>query len=131
MKKIIVLFLTFFIAMFPLDIFAVDIMGKGVSLSAGRSQDDNIVGCWADDFTDGLLWRIHKDLSVGYVLEIGDIKDTSRWMRSSTLREEYMNGFRVFFDKERPEEFYIVERNGDLSVFDTYGHIATYKKIKF
>lgn len=95
-----------------------------------NSQQGTIVGIWEDDYTQGLLWRIRKDPKLGYVLDIGDISDTSKWVRSTTLKEEYLNGYRVFFDKGNVEQYYIVEENGNLSVFDSYGWIATYRKIK-
>lgn len=95
-----------------------------------NSQQGTIVGIWEDDYTQGLLWRIRKDPKLGYVLDIGDISDTSKWIRSTTLQEEYLNGYRVFFDKGNIEQYYIVEENGNLSVFDNYGWIATYRKIK-
>ena len=95
-----------------------------------NSRQGTIVGIWEDDYTQGMLWRIRKDPSLGYVLDIGDISDTSKWIRSTTLQEEYLNGYRVFFDKSNIEQYYIVEENGNLSVFDNYGWIATYRKIK-
>ena len=95
-----------------------------------NSQQGTIVGIWEDDYTQGMLWRIRKDPNLGYVLDIGDIRDTSKWIRSTTLKEEYLNGYRVFFDKGNIEQYYIVEKNGNLSVFDNYGWIATYRKIK-
>lgn len=95
-----------------------------------NSQQGTIVGIWEDDYTQGMLWRIRKDPNLGYVLDIGDIRDTSKWIRSTTLKEEYLNGYSVFFDKGNIEQYYIVEKNGNLSVFDNYGWIATYRKIK-
>lgn len=94
------------------------------------TRQGTIVGIWADDYTKGLLWRIRKDPDLGYVLDIGDISDTSKWIRSTTLKEEYLNGFRVFFDKVNTAQYYIIEKNGNLSAFDNYGWIATYKKIE-
>ena len=59
-------------------------------------------------------------------MELSHADEPGKWVDYTSLREQYLNGFRVFFDKEHTEEYYIVEKNGDLSVFDNFGFIGTY-----
>jgi len=89
-----------------------------------------VVGVWADDFTTGLLWRILKDDKEKYILEMGEV-GSSMWKHPHKLVKTKKNGQIVYKDVEEDcEEYYRIDSNGNLLVYDNYGYIATYKKVK-
>ena len=94
---------------------------KILVVQSSSSSKGNIIGIWRDDYDTKILHRIRKDKNKD---------EPGKWVDYTSLREQYLNGFRVFFDKNHTEEYYIVEKNGDLSVFDNFGFIGTYIRIK-
>jgi len=95
--------------------------------SKAKTETFEILGTWADDFTAGLLWRIIKKENGSYILEMG-----TPWRSHRRLRKTKRNGKEIYIDTEslNEEEYYRIEPNGNLAVFDNHGYIATYKKIK-
>jgi len=82
-----------------------------------------VLGIWADDMTAGVVWRIIKKENGVHMLEIG-----RPWQYPKELKKITKNGKVVYLDTDNNEEYYRIDSNGDLSVFDNYGYITTYKK---
>ena len=93
-----------------------------------EQENFEILGTWADDFNKGVLWRILKSKNERYVLEIGHTQ-SREWRRSSGLVKTQKNRSMVYEDRESGrDEYYKIESNGNLSVYDDLGYVATYKK---
>jgi hypothetical protein len=90
------------------------------------------VGIWTSNMMrDGLVIRIRKDKSEGYVFEYitPDNLEPSRF--PSPLKRVIRNGKVVFIEKDSPSsQYYVIEENGDLSDYDKDGLYETYKKLK-
>jgi ribosomal protein S27E len=95
------------------------------------TQTKDVIGVWADDFTKGIIWRIRIDNNANYILELGE-NQSNRWINPHKLVKISKNGQVCYddLDDEDRDEHYRIEDNGDLSVYDNYGYIATYKKVK-
>ena len=63
-------------------------------------QRENVIGIWRDDYDTKILHRIRKDKNKGYIMELSHADEPGKWVDYTSLREQYLNGFRVFFDKE-------------------------------
>jgi hypothetical protein len=92
-----------------------------------QAEPVEVLGIWADDFTIGLFWRIIKIENGKHVLESGN---KHNWTPYYVLTKTTKNGKVIFLDNENGEEYYRIEPNGDLAVFDIYGYITTFKKSK-
>jgi hypothetical protein len=80
---------------------------------------------------DGLMIRIRKDQSEGYVFEYitPDGLEPSKF--TSPLKKVIRNGKVLFIEKDSPSgQYYVIEENGDLSDYDKDGFYETYKKLK-
>lgn len=84
---------------------------------------------WNKDNT--ILIRICKDAKLGYVMEYIDILDLQKPVDpdlSKLLIKKTVNGKTMYIDEDNPEQYFVVEKNGNLSAYDNYGYIETYKK---
>jgi hypothetical protein len=88
------------------------------------------IGLWRmpEYYDQTLLLRICKDAKLGYVMDITVISDLQRRTDPTLLIKKTINSKTVYIDKENPEQYYVLEKNGDLSAYDNYGFIETYKK---
>jgi hypothetical protein len=75
-----------------------------------------------------VLIRICKDAKLGYVMDYTLTFNLQSRTDPKLLIKKTVNGKTVYIDKENPEQYFVVEKNGDLSAYDNYGHIETYKK---
>ena len=99
-----------------------------------KSELENItdyIGLWLDNGTQGdVIIRIRNDKLEGYVFEYISASDPKPSDLATPLIKTQKNEKTIFKDTEHQEQFFIVENNGDLSVYDNYGFVSTYKKLK-
>jgi hypothetical protein len=75
-----------------------------------------------------VLVRICKDAKLGYVMDYTLTYDLQNGTDPKPLIKKIVNGKTRYIDKDNPEQYFVVEKNGDLSAYDNYGFIETYKK---
>lgn len=113
----------------------VRIIGQSITdenkIKSGLENITDYVGLWLDNGTQGdVIIRIRKDKLEGYVFEYISPSDPRPSDLATPLIKTTKNGKTIFKDTEHPEQFFLLENNGDLSVYDNYGFVATYKKLK-
>jgi uncharacterized membrane protein YvbJ len=113
----------------------VRIIGQSITdeqkVKSGLEHITDYVGLWLDNGTEGdVIIRIRKDKLEGYVFEYISPSDPKPSNLATPLIKTKKNGKTIFKDTEHPEQFFLLENNGDLSVYDNYGFVATYKKLK-
>lgn len=90
-------------------------------------NQNRIFGPWADDFVPGIIYRIKHKSDNNYVLETS-ATNSNKWQAANELKKITRNGESIYkVTEEGYSEYYRIEPNGDLSVFDNLGYIATYK----
>jgi hypothetical protein len=88
-------------------------------------------GLWVDDNSkEDLIIRIRKDRTLGYVFEYITVDDQSPSELPIELSKVKFNGKVAFKDKDHPGQYFIVESNGDLSVYDNAGFVVRYRRLK-
>lgn len=113
----------------------VRLLGQSVSDEQKiKSQLSNItdyIGLWIDNQMQGeIIIRIRKDKKEGLVIENISPTDPKPSEFATPIIKVTKNGKTIFKDTEHPEQYFLLEKNGDLSVYDNYGFFTTYKKIK-
>lgn len=113
----------------------VRIIGQSITdeqkIKLGLKSITDYVGLWLDNGTQGdIIIRIRKDKLEGYVFEYISPSNPKPSDLATPLIKTKKNGKTIFKDTEHPEQFFLLESNGDLSVYDNYGFVATYKKLK-
>lgn len=85
-----------------------------------------IIGVWADDFKDGIYHRIIESPKGVFTMEIGDKR---RWIEEWSLTRIIKNGVTIYKNSDSYyDDYYIINQDNNLEVFDNYGYIATYKR---
>ncbi len=98
--------------------------------NSNKYEDKKSLGIWADDFNKGILWQIQKNDNGLYILQMSKV-NSSKWIYNHKLKRIKKNGQIVYDDiEEGYDEYYQIDNSGNLSVFDNWGYIATYKKAK-
>ena len=92
-----------------------------------KSHDSKkIIGVWADDFFDGIYHRIIESPKGVFTMEIGDKRS---WMEQCSLKRIIKNGVTIYKKSDCAYgDYYIINQDNNLEVFDDYGYIATYKR---
>ena len=92
-----------------------------------KSHDSKkIIGVWADDFHDGIYHRIIESPKGVFTMEIGDKR---RWIEQCSLKQIIKNGVTIYKKSDDGyDDYYIINQDNNLEVFDNYGYIATYKR---
>ena len=92
-----------------------------------KSHDSKkIIGVWADDFNDGVYHRIIESPKGVFTMEIGDKR---RWIEQCSLKRIIKNGVTIYKNSDYGyDDYYIINQDNNLEVFDNYGYIATYKR---
>lgn len=92
-----------------------------------KSHDSKkIIGVWADDFHDGIYHRIIESPKGVFTMEIGDKR---RWIEQCSLKRIIKNGVTIYKNSDDGyDDYYIINQDNNLEVFDNYGYIATYKR---
>ena len=92
-----------------------------------KSHDSKkIIGVWADDFNDGVYHRIIESPKGVFTMEIGD---KQRWIEQCSLKRIIKNGVTIYKNSDYGyDDYYIINQNNNLEVYDNYGYIATYKR---
>lgn len=92
-----------------------------------KSHDSKkIIGVWADDFNDGIYHRIIESPKGVFTMEMGDKR---RWIEQCSLKRIITNGVTIYKNSDYGyDDFYIINQDNNLEVFDNYGYIATYKR---
>ena len=92
-----------------------------------KSHDSKkIIGVWADDFNDGIYHRIIESPKGVFTMEIGDKR---RWIEQCSLKRIIKNGVTIYKNSDDGyDDYYIINQDNNLEVFDNYGYIATYKR---
>lgn len=99
-----------------------------------RMELDNItdyIGLWLNNDSQGdVVVRIRKDRREGYVFEYISASDPKPSELAKQLIRTTRDGKTIFKDADNPEQFFVLESNGDLTAYDNYGFILTYKRLK-
>lgn len=92
-----------------------------------KSHDSKkIIGVCADDFHDGIYHRIIESPKGVFTMEIGDKR---RWIEQCSLKRIIKNGVTIYKNSNYGyDDYYIINQDNNLEVFDNYGYIATYKR---
>ena len=92
-----------------------------------KSHDSKkIIGVWADDFHDGIYHRIIESPKGAFTMEMGDKR---RWIEQCSLKRIIKNGVTIYKNSDYGyDDYYIINQDNNLEVFDNYGYIATYKR---
>lgn len=92
-----------------------------------KSHDSKkIIGVWADDFHDGIYHRIIESPKGVFTMEMGDKR---RWIEQCSLKRIIKNGVTIYKNSDYGyDDYYIINQDNNLEVFDNYGYIATYKR---
>lgn len=98
-------------------------------ISLKEQNNDKLIGIWIDDFNTNILWRIRNISNNQYLMEIGSM-DSDQWI-SSTQLSKIKKGKQILYhnNDEGYVEYYQIDDNGNLSVFDNLGYITTYAKL--
>ena len=84
-----------------------------------------IIGVWADDFFDGIYHRIIESPKGVFTMEVGDKRS---WIEQCSLERIIKNGITIYKKSDCAYgDYYIINQDNNLEVFDDYGYIATYK----
>lgn len=112
----------------------VTILGRSIEhdefIELQLSQIDTGIGIWKDDKLEGdVLMRIRIDNQLGYVFEYISAQNPSQSKFPSQLQKKTINGKLVFIDIESSaKEYFVVEGDGTLSAYDSYGLIDNFPK---
>lgn len=92
-----------------------------------KSHDSKkIIGVWADDFHDGIYHRIIESPKGVFTMEMGDKRS---WIEEWSLERIIKNGVTIYKNSDyNYDDYYIINQDNNLEVFDNYGYIATYKR---
>ena len=92
-----------------------------------KSHDSKkIIGVWADDFHDGIYHRIIESPKGVFTMEMGDKRS---WIEQYSLKRIIKNGVTIYKRNDYGyDDYYIINQDNNLEVFDNYGYIATYKR---
>ena len=110
------------------------IIGQSIAdeqkIKAGLNSITDYVGLWSNNFYDGaVIIRIRKDKINGFVLEYISPLDPKPSALATPLIKKQKDGKTIFMDTEHTEQYFLIDENGDLSVYDNYGFVETYKKL--
>lgn len=92
-----------------------------------KSHDSKkIIGVWADDFFDGIYHRIIESPKGVFTMEMGDKRS---WIEECSLERIIKYGVTIYKNSDDYyDDYYIINQDNNLEVFDDYGYIATYKR---
>ena len=92
-----------------------------------KSHDSKkIIGVWADDFHDGIYHRIIESPKGAFTMEMGDKRS---WIEQCSLERIIKYGVTIYKNSDYGyDDYYIINQDNNLEVFDNYGYIATYKR---
>jgi hypothetical protein len=93
-------------------------------------SDKRFIGIWIDNSLGEIaLIGIRKDKQEGYIKEYIDPTTFEVAIITFPLNKVKKNGVTIFKEKESfSGDYYIIEKNGDLSSYDNQGYIATYRR---
>ncbi|HMT74669.1 MAG TPA: hypothetical protein PKA77_11425 [Chitinophagaceae bacterium] len=114
--------------------FNIDIIGKtkqnfeslkSYMIDGGKEY----LGHWVDlGKQDDLVYRIKKN-NTGYSLELCSPSEQNE-SELCRLRKTKHKEDEIFIDADEPSQYYKINKKGNLDVFDNYGWVVTYQKIK-
>lgn len=92
-----------------------------------KSHDSKkIIGVWADDFSDGIYHRIIESPKGVFTMEMGDKRS---WIEGCSLERIIKYGVTIYEKSGYGYgEYYIINQDNNLEVFDDYGYVTTYKR---
>lgn len=94
----------------------------------------NTFGIWLDDtYNQKIYIRIRKEKNNKYVYELIESINSLPSNGSKPLKKSAKNGKTVFIDLDHIDlnQQFLVEKNGNLSVYDNLGFVVTYKKVNY
>lgn len=101
-----------------------------INKSVSKIKGDNI-GIWSDPEIPGdVAYRIRKDEVNGLIIEVISTSDPKPSELTTSLKMVKKNGKTIFKDLDHTGQYYLLEKNGDLSVYDNEGFVITYKKLR-
>jgi hypothetical protein len=113
----------------------VTIIGQSIEdekkIKLGVENIKDFVGLWTDAGLQGdLIVRIRQDKKEGYVFEYISSTDPKPSELAVPLIKTMRSGKTIFTRTEPPGDYFLLEENGNLSVYDESGLVVTYQKLK-
>jgi hypothetical protein len=103
----------------------------GKNCSSGNSGSSGEYWVYPNGFGEDVLLSIVGDDKQGYQLEfVSKSNKNERSVLTTPLIKQADKGRTIFWDRDVPEQYYILDKNGNLSAYDNYGFIETYRKYK-
>ena len=95
-------------------------------------QIHDAVGIWEDPSeNEGLVLRIRRDPEYGLIIETILASDPNPSAFASQIKRTIIQGKEGYTELDNSfGEYYVVENNGDLSLYDKQGFVVTYRKLK-
>lgn len=116
--------------------YSLTILGQSLQddkiIESNSSNLDEYLGLWTDDQVKGdLAYGMRKDKKLGLVIEIISVSDPGPSALAEPLKKTKWKGKTKYIKRDNEfGEYYLLESNGNLSIYDVQGYIATYKKRK-
>lgn len=105
--------------------------GDEEKIKSALNNITDYVGLWENLGLQGdVIIRIRSDNKKGYVFEYISSSKYQPSELASPLLKKVKNGITVYKETENDDQFFVVEKNGDLSAYDNDGIIETYKRLK-
>ncbi len=103
---------------------------ESIAINETHVEKGKFIGTWSDDFQPQILHRIVMLKNGTYIMQVGE-KGSDYWVNECDLKRNESNGRILFFNMtEGYDDYYRLEKNGNLSAWDNLGYIGTYKKYK-
>lgn len=111
----------------------VNYFGATISEEQGMRQnakkDDDCIGIWLDDTKQGdIAIRIRKDESGNYFYEYVSIVNPRNSPLATKIIKSKRKGKTIYLDTEHPEQYFFINKDGDLEVYDNFGYFATFRR---
>ncbi|GAB2678155.1 hypothetical protein GCM10027036_34740 [Flavihumibacter cheonanensis] len=113
----------------------VRIIGKSIEderkIRSGLGNVTDYVGLWMDDGIPGdAIIRIRNDKVEGFVLELISLYDPKPSNLATSIKRVKKDGKTIYLDLDNKGQYFVVEENGDLSMYDSYGFNSKYLKLR-
>lgn len=92
-------------------------------------SDSNFIGLWNANLSGDFIYRLKRGPNDKFTLDFYSPSENSSGPLPALLKKTKIKGKIAFRDIDEPNEYYIIESNGDLSAFDERGYITSYRKL--
>lgn len=100
-------------------------------ITLNPEKDCDCIGIWIDNTKgDEVAFRIRRDEKLGFVYEYVSPTNPQRNDIVTQLIKGKLNGKTIYRDTEHPEQYFVINKAGDLMIYDNFGYFDTFKKIR-